>query len=83
MRGETNPRASMFSYVDLESRIPEQHPVRKVRRVVDNALRTMEPAFNEMYSQQAGSSIPPEQLTRALLFKYFHHSLRTAVNGTS
>ena len=38
MRGEADPQPGMFSYVDLESRIPKQHPIRKIRRIVDKAL---------------------------------------------
>ena len=38
MRGEENPQPQMFSYVDLESRVPKHHPIRKVRGIVDKAL---------------------------------------------
>ncbi|MEM9317009.1 MAG: IS5/IS1182 family transposase, partial [Pseudomonadota bacterium] len=49
MRGESNPQPEMFSYVSLESRIPASHPIRAIRRIVDDALVELEPAFNEMY----------------------------------
>ena len=45
MRGEMDPQASMFRYVDLESRIPESHPVRKSRQMVDEALTELAFAF--------------------------------------
>ena len=38
MRGEQSPQPQMFSYVDLESRVPRHHPIRKVRRIVDGTL---------------------------------------------
>ena len=38
MRGEMDRQPEMFSYVDLESRIPSKHPIRKIRRIVDEAL---------------------------------------------
>lgn len=69
MRGETDRQSSMFSYVDLESRIPKGHPIRKIRRIVDEALSQLEPAFDEMYSDRGRPSIPPEQLLRALLLQ--------------
>ena len=69
MRGETDPQSSMFSYVDLESRIPKGHPIRKIRRIVDEALSQREPAFDEMYSDRGRPSIPSEQLLRALLLQ--------------
>lgn len=45
MGGEMDPQASMFRYVDVESRIPESHPIRKIRPMVDEALTELEPAF--------------------------------------
>ena len=69
MRGHSNPQSSLFSYVDLESRIPEHHPIRKVRKIVDQALTELEPAFDEMYAQAGRPSIPPELLIRATLLQ--------------
>ena len=71
MRGEVDPQPTMFSYVDLESRIPKQHPIRKIRRIVDKALPALEGAFDQMYSDRGRPSIPPEQLIRALLLQIF------------
>lgn len=71
MRGEADPQPGMFSYVDLESRIPKQHPIRKIRRIVDKALPALESAFEQMYSDRGRPSIPPEQLIRALLLQIF------------
>lgn len=71
MRGEATPQTSLFSYVDLESRIPQQHPIRKMRAVIDQALLGLEPFFDGMYSQTGRPSIPPEQLLRALLLQIF------------
>lgn len=69
MRGESNNQGALFSYVDLESRIPAHHPIRKVRQVVDKALMDMEWAVEDMYSRVGRPSIPPEQLIRALLLQ--------------
>ena len=69
MRGEIDLQPEMFSYVDLEPRIPSMHPIRKIRRIVDEALTELEPAFDEMYSDLGQPSIPPEQLLRALLLQ--------------
>jgi len=69
MRGEANLQPSMFSYVDLEKRIPQSHPIRKIRRIVDTALADIEASFDEMYADEGRPSIPPEQLLRALLLQ--------------
>jgi len=50
MRGDINPQPAMFSYVDLESCIPEQHPIRKICRILDEALDEIAPWFDEMYA---------------------------------
>ena len=81
MRGETDPQCSMFRYVDLESRISKGHPIRKIRRIVDEALLQLEPALDEMYSDRGRPSIPPEQLLRALLLQILF-SVRMARTST-
>lgn len=69
MRGEVSPQDTLFSYRTLESRIPASHPIRKVRDVVDVALKNMEHAFAQMYASAGRPSIPPEQLIRAMLLQ--------------
>ena len=71
MRGEVDRQPKMFSYVDLESRIPKHHPIRKIRKIVDKTLPALEVAFEQMYSERGRPSIPPEQLIRALLLQIF------------
>lgn len=65
MRGETDPQAAMFSYIDLEQRVPSDHPIRKIRRVIDKALKAMEADLEARYSSNGRPSVPPEQLLRA------------------
>lgn len=69
MRGEISPQDVLFSYRTLESRIPADHPIRKVRKVVDQALKELAPTFDDMYSSVGRPSIPPEQLIRAMLLQ--------------
>lgn len=72
MRGELDFQVSMFSYVDLESRISLRHPIRVIRRIVDAALEEMEPVFSRMYAERGRPSIPPEHLLRALLLQILY-----------
>jgi len=72
MRGDIDPQPSMFSYVDLESRIPRDHPIRKIRKIVDGALTDIAPWFDGMYSTVGRPSIPPEMLIRASLLQIFY-----------
>lgn len=57
----------MFSYVTMEQRIPADHPIRRIRAMVDAALGQMEATFSAMYSRVGRPSIAPERLLRAQL----------------
>ena len=65
MRGiDTQPR-NLFSYIQLEERVPMDHPLRSIRTMVDVALNEMDTLFAEMYSNTGRPSIAPERLLRA------------------
>ena len=67
MRGRDLSQDSFFSYGSLEERIPADHALRPIRRMVDAALRGMSRQFSSLYAAQGRPSIPPERLLRALL----------------
>src|SRR6266850_5570959 len=69
MRGADEQPGSMFSYVSLEERVPQDHPLRVIRRVTDRALERLSPRFGTLYVNFGRPSIPPEQLLRALLLQ--------------
>ena len=55
-----------------DSRIPTDHPLRLIRRVADEALRSLDTQFAALYSANGRPSIAPEQLLRALLLQAFY-----------
>jgi transposase len=61
----------MFSYVDIEARVPAQHPIRTIRRIVNEVLSGLDGAFAAMYSAIGRPSIAPEKLLRASLLQAF------------
>jgi transposase len=63
-RGHDERSGSLFSYVDLEARVPKDHPLRAIRRIVDAALVDLAPAFAALYAPVGRPSIPPERLVR-------------------
>jgi hypothetical protein len=67
MRGTDETSGSLFSYVDLEGRIPARHPLRKIRQVVNDALASLDAEFEALYIDFGRPSIPPERLIRASL----------------
>jgi transposase len=73
MRGDDQQlQSGMFSYVALEDRIPADHPLRGVRKLVDAVLAEMSNDFEGLYSKVGRPSIPPERLLRALLLQVFY-----------
>ncbi|MGA8614321.1 MAG: transposase, partial [Xanthobacteraceae bacterium] len=72
MRGDDDRSESFFSYVRLETRIREDHPLRAIRELVDTALLKLSPTFDRLYAREGRPSIPPERLLRALLLQAFH-----------
>ena len=67
MRGSDQQNGSLFSYVNLEERVPPTHPLRKIKAVVEPALASMDADFSQLYSIEGRPSIAPERLLRAAL----------------
>src|ERR1700732_1927164 len=72
MRGPDPKQDAVFSYVSPEQRVPADHPLRKIRTLVDGVLKNMSPQFGKLYSKVGRPSIPPERLLRALLLQVFY-----------
>jgi len=49
--------------------VPEDHPLRAIRLLVNAALDRLSPAFASIYADTGRPSIPPEKLLRALLLQ--------------
>ena len=69
MRGSDQQNGSLFSYVNLEERVPARHPLRKIKAVVDPALLSLNADFNRLYAGEGRPSIAPERLLRAALIQ--------------
>ena len=72
MRGAEPGQRVMFSYVDLEQRVPDDHPLRAIQALVEPVLRELSPRFAALYAESGRPSIPPEQLLRALLLQVLY-----------
>ncbi len=72
MRGSDEGSGKLFSYVDLERRVPAHHPLRSIRRLVNEALADIGPELESVYSRIGRPSIAPEKLLRGLLLQLFH-----------
>lgn len=72
MRGDDRQQADMYSYLSPEQRVRENHPLRKIRAMADEALKNMSERFDEMYAKTGRPSIPPEKLLRAQLIQMLY-----------
>src|SRR5271165_4202945 len=72
MRGDEKQQDAMFSYINLEQRVPAAHPLRAIRQMVDQALGDLSQHFDTLYARGGRPSIPPEQLLRALLLQVLY-----------
>jgi transposase len=71
LRTKDTKQQVFFSYKSIEDRIPENHPIRALKILVDEALAKLSDDFDRLYSHIGRPSIPPEQLLRALLIQIF------------
>ena len=54
------------------ARVPLDHPLRAIRKIVNAALRALSPEFEKLYAKSGRPSISPEKLLRALLLQAFY-----------
>ena len=69
MRGQDEQQLDVFSYISPEQRVPQDHPLRALRIMTDEALRELQPRFCKLYAKTGRPSIAPEKLLRALLLQ--------------
>jgi transposase len=72
MRGSDAVSGALFSYVDLEDRVPAKHPLRLIREVVNEVLAALDADFSAMYAAFGRPSIAPERLLRGSLIQAFY-----------
>jgi len=72
MRGGDAKTEALFSYVSCEARVPLDHPLRPIRKIVDEALGALSAEFEKLYARFGRPSIAPEKLLRALLLQAFY-----------
>src|SRR6202522_2418071 len=69
MRGQDEQQLDVFSYISPEQRVPQDHPLRTLRIMTDEALQELQPRFRKLYAKTGRPSIAPEKLLRALLLQ--------------
>jgi transposase len=72
MRGSDARTGELFSFVDIDARIPAKHPLRAIRAIVNEALLSLDGEFAQLYERTGRESIAPERLLRASLLQAFY-----------
>ena len=72
MRGDDQQQSGVFSYISAEQRVPQNHPLRPLRKMVGHVLAGLSPRFTKMYAKRGRPSIAPEKLLRALLLQVLY-----------
>lgn len=72
MRGNEYRQASCFSYISPEERVPQDHPLRPIRKMVDKSLKELSSMFDTLYSHTGRPSIAPEMLLKATLLQILY-----------
>ena len=67
MRGDETEQAAVMLFITPDQKVPQDHPIRAIKPIVDRALASLSPVFNRMYSKRGRPSIPPEHLLKASL----------------
>ena len=60
MRGKSATQATMLTAVTPDALVPQGHPIRRIKPMVDSALAGLSPTFSRMYASVGRPSIPPE-----------------------
>jgi transposase len=72
MRGGFQDQGGLFSYVSPDSRVPKDHPLRRIRQLVRDVLKELSRSLGRLYAPEGRPSVPPEKLLSALLLQVFY-----------
>lgn len=75
MRGTPDRQLSMLSSLSTEDLIPADHPIRRIRVVVDEVLSRLDAEFDQMYAASGRRSVPPETLLKATVLMAMYSML--------
>ncbi len=67
VRGRHDPQVTMLAFIDLETRVPPDHPRRVIKKLADQALKARSPDPDRMYAAVGRPSIPPQRRVKSAL----------------
>lgn len=72
MRGSEERQGAMLLATTPEDLVPPNHPIRRIRRLVDAMLATLDDQLSALYARRGRPSVPPEHLVKATLLMAFY-----------
>src|SRR5271168_3023966 len=69
MRGQQESQPPMFFAIHVEDRVRPDHPLRPIKKIVDEELLRMSRLFDAAYADTGRPGVPPERLLKALLLQ--------------
>lgn len=81
MRGAEQSQVSVTCLINVETMMPVEHPIRVIKRLLNDVLAEIDGRFDEMYAANGRPSIPPERLLLTKVLMALAISVRTS--GTS
>lgn len=69
MRGKTETEDQLFYSFSVENRIAKDHPLRAMKKYVDDILENLSGEFQKLYSSTGRPSTPPEYILKALFLQ--------------
>lgn len=67
VRGKQEKQSSMLCLMNIEEQVPEDHPLREIKKLADAALKRMDRTFDRMYSKTGRPSVAPERLLKSMV----------------
>jgi len=67
MRGKVDRQVTMLSSITPDQLVPQDHPIRHIKPIVDRVFSRLSSVFNRMYAEVGRPSIPPEHLLKSCL----------------
>ena len=58
MRGRQDPQVTLLAFIELETRVPSDHPLWVIKKLADQALKALSPDLDQMYANVGRPSFP-------------------------
>lgn len=82
MRGDAPRQANIMLAITPDQLVPADHPIRRIKPMVEAALAELSPLFEQAYARGGRPSVPPEHLLKAQLLMALFSVPAAAISGS-